>query len=140
MRITRTVAAFIRSARIAHLATADAAGQPHVVPICFVFDGRRIYSPIDEKPKTRSPLRLKRVRNIASNSRVAVIVDRYDEDWNRLAYVLISGTAGLLHRGSNHRKAITLLRRKYRQYRSMALEKRPVITIVPARVTGWGNV
>jgi PPOX class probable F420-dependent enzyme len=138
MRLTRTVAAFIHSARIAHFATADAAGQPHVVPICFVFDGRRIYSPIDEKPKTRSPLRLKRVRNIASNSRVAVIVDRYDEDWNRLAYVLISGTARLLHRGTSHRKAVAMLRRKYPQYRVMSIGKRPIIHITPIRLSCWG--
>jgi PPOX class probable F420-dependent enzyme len=105
-----------------------------------VFDGRRVYSPIDEKPKTISPLRLKRARNIAANPRVAVIIDRYDEDWQRLAYVLISGKARLLHRGTNHRKAVSLLRKKYRQYRNMALDKRPVIVIAPTHVSSWGKI
>jgi PPOX class probable F420-dependent enzyme len=125
---------------VAHLATASAEAQPHVVPICFVFDGRRIYSPIDEKPKTISPLRLKRARNIAANPRVAVIIDRYDEDWRHLAYVLISGKARLLHRGTGHRKALSLLRRKYRQYRNMTLDKRPIIVIAPTHVSGWGKI
>jgi PPOX class probable F420-dependent enzyme len=138
-RLRRDAAVFLRSARIAHLATASADGAPHVIPICFVFDGSRIYSPIDEKPKKSPALRLKRVRNIAANARVALIVDHYEEDWSGIGYVLISGTARLLQRGTGHRKAVSLLRRKYRQYRSMTLETRPVIVIVPRHVSSWGS-
>jgi PPOX class probable F420-dependent enzyme len=135
--LNRNVAAFIRHARVAHLATADADNQPHVVPICFTFDGRFLYSPIDEKPKRTAPLALKRVRNILANPRVAVVIDRYDEDWQHLAYVIISGKARLLHRGAAHRAAVGLLRRKYSQYRSMALEERPIIRVTPIRVVSW---
>jgi PPOX class probable F420-dependent enzyme len=128
---------FVRAARVAYLATADAQGQPHVIPICFVFDGKSLYSPIDEKPKKSTPLGLKRIRNISLNPQVAVVVDRYDENWKRLAYVLLAGKARLLRRGIKHRRAVRLLRRKYLQYRRMAIESRPIIQITPIRWTTW---
>ena len=137
MRLTKEQQRFIRSARVAHLATADREGRPHVIPICFAFDGKALYSPIDEKPKRTSPLGLKRVRNILENPHVAVVVDRYDENWKKLAYVLIRGRARLLTRGENYRKAVFLLRRKYPQYRHKAIQDRPMIQIRPTRVTSW---
>ena len=137
--MTRREKAFLRSARVARLATVDASGQPHVIPICYVFDGKEIFSPIDEKPKRTSPLRLKRIRNIGSNPKVAVVVDRYVEDWKRLAYVLIFGRAKLLTRGPTHKRAVLLLRRKYLQYRRMAIEDRPMIHIKPTRFKSWGK-
>ncbi len=139
MRLISKVKVFLRSARVARLATADRNGRPHVIPICFAFDSRELYSPIDEKPKRTSPLRLKRVRNILENPHVAVVVDRYDEDWKKLAYVLITGRATILLRGQKHEKAVLLLRRKYPQYRRMAIEHRPMIRIRPTRVTSWGT-
>ena len=139
MRLSKRVKAFVSSARIAHLATADGHGQPHVIPICFVFDGKHFYSPIDEKPKRVPPLQLKRLKNIRENPRVALIIDRYDEDWRRLAYVLIQGSAKILTRGKLHAQAVRRLRRKYRQYHRMAIEDRPLIVITTLRITAWGN-
>ena len=130
----------IRSARVAHLATADKFGHPHVIPICFVFDGKDFYSPIDEKPKRTAPQKLKRLKNIRENPRVSLVIDRYEEDWTKLGYVLVFGTARILSRGEKHRKAVRLLRRKYRQYRSMAIQERPMIVIRPSRVISWGAV
>lgn len=127
----------LRSARLAHLATADAAGQPHVIPICFAYDGKYFYSPIDEKPKRISPKKLKRLRNIEENPRVSLVIDRYEEDWRKLAYVLVFGQARLIKRGTPHRKAVNLLRRKYSQYRSMAIDRRPLIVIRPMRLVIW---
>lgn len=109
-----------------------------MVPICYVFDGKTLYTPIDEKPKQTEPLRLKRVRNISVNPEVAVVVDRYDDDWRRLAYVLITGRAKILTRGRRHKRAVALLRKKYPQYRKMAIHKRPVICITPTRFKSWG--
>jgi coenzyme F420-0:L-glutamate ligase / coenzyme F420-1:gamma-L-glutamate ligase len=129
----------IRAARLAHLATAGANGQPHVVPICFVFDGKNFYSPIDEKPKRTSPAKLKRVTNIHENAQAALVIDRYSEDWKRLAYVLIRGTAKILHRGAVHAAAVRRLRQKYPQYRQMAIHTRPMIQIMPIRWTFWGK-
>jgi PPOX class probable F420-dependent enzyme len=127
----------IRSARVAHLATADARGQPHVIPICFVYDGKSFYSPIDEKPKRAAPQKLKRLRNIATNPQVAIVIDHYEEDWTKLAYVLIFGKASITLRGVNHRNAVKLLRKKYVQYRTMAIDRRPLVVIRPKKVTSW---
>ena len=127
----------IRSARIAHLATADRFGQPHVVPICFAFDGKSFYSPIDEKPKRAAPTNLKRLRNIRENPQVSLVIDHYNEDWSKLCYVLITGTARILQRGESHRRAVTLLRKKYSQYRRMQIDTRPIIVITPKRITFW---
>jgi len=140
MRIPKKITAFIRSARVAHLATAGANGQPLVIPICFAFDGKEFFSPIDEKAKRLSPERLKRLRNIRENSQVSLVIDRYDEDWKKLAYVLVSAQARILLTGQKHRRAVSLLRRKYRQYRSMAIDQRPVIVIRPLPVKVWGNI
>jgi PPOX class probable F420-dependent enzyme len=137
MRLGRKILSFIRSARIAHLATADRSGQPHAVPICFVFDDKYFYSPIDEKPKRTAPAKLKRLRNIAENPQVSLVIDHYDENWSKLAYVLITGAARIMQRGQRHRRAVTLLRRKYSQYRTMAIDRRPMIAIKPKRITGW---
>src|SRR5262245_17632498 len=112
MRLTRGALRLIRSARIAHLATADQSGQPHVIPICFVFDGRYFYSPIDEKPKRTAASKLKRLRNIAENPQISIVIDHYKENWRKLSYVLVSGKARVLLRGATHRKAVRLLRRK----------------------------
>lgn len=130
----------IRSARVAHLATADAHGQPQVVPICFVFDGNYFYSPIDEKPKRTAPQKLKRIRNILENPKVSLVIDLYDEDWRQLAYFLLFGKARVLSSGVKHHNAVRLLRRKYRQYRAMAIERRPVICIAPTRLRAWGKI
>ena len=127
----------IRSARIAHLATADRSGQPHVVPICFVFDDNYFYSPIDEKPKRSAPAKLKRLRNIKEHPQVSLVIDHYEEDWSKLGYVLITGTARIVQRGQVHRRAVSFLRRKYSQYRTMAIDRRPMIVIKPKRISGW---
>lgn len=131
--------AFIRSARTAHFATADKKSQPHVVPICFAFDGKEFFSAIDEKPKRVAPHRLKRISNIEENSKVSLVIDRYEEKWSRLAYVLITGTATILRRGPRHHRAVRLLRRKYSQYRAMGIHQRSIIAIKPTRATFWGD-
>lgn len=127
----------LRNARVARLATADARGAPHVIPVCFAFDGRAIYTAIDEKPKRTSPRGLRRVRNIIANPQVALVVDHYVEDWRRLRYVLVRGTAIIIDRGAEHRRAIARLREKYRQYRTMRLEGLPVLKISSLTVASW---
>ncbi len=136
--MTRKEKAFVQSGRVAHLATADEKGRPLNVPLCYVLSGEGLYSPIDEKPKITSPLLLKRIQNILVNSHVSFVVDRYDEDWERLAYVIITGKARVLTRGKRHRRAVVLLRRKYPQYRAMAIHKRPIIHITPTHWRSWG--
>jgi PPOX class probable F420-dependent enzyme len=139
-----TVAAvrdFLTFARIGHLATADAAGVPHNVPLCFWFDGARFYFAIDEKPKRGRALALRRMRNIAANPNVALVVDHYEEHWSNLAYVLVSGHAGVVDDREEYLLALRSLRDKYPQYRVMALsiENNPVVRIDPMRVHVWGE-
>ena len=139
MRLTPRASRLIRTARVAHLATSDKSGQPHVIPICFVYDGKCFYSPIDEKPKRTVPKKLKRLKNIRENPKVSLVIDRYDEDWRKLAYVLVFGKARILQSGAKHRSAVQLLRKKYPQYRSMAIEARPMIVIAANRIVSWGQ-
>jgi PPOX class probable F420-dependent enzyme len=133
------VAGFIAGARVGRLATADADGQPTVVPICYAFDGRALYSAVDAKPKQAPPEGLKRIRNLRENPRVSVVIDEYDEDWTRLRYVIAEGTAALLTGGEEFGRAVDLLRAKYPQYRAMGLDRAGgwVIAIAPARFLSW---
>jgi PPOX class probable F420-dependent enzyme len=128
---------FLDHARVAHLATADRRGAPHVVPVCFCVNAGELYITIDEKPKhTGGPL--KRLLNIQENPAVAVTVDRWDEDWTRLAWVMLRGTATILANGEQHDRAQAMLRLRYDQYRSMNLTALPVIAVRIERVTAWG--
>ena len=131
--------AFLVRRRVARLATADGGGKPHAIPVCFAFDGRLIHIALDEKPKDVPVTRLKRIRNITENPNVALITDRYSEDWDLLAFVMVRGRAGLVEPGTEeHAAAVRLLRGKYHQYEEMAIEENPVISISPERVASWG--
>ena len=132
---------FLETQRVAHLATADAHGRPHVVPVCFAVSRNRIYITMDDKPKRTDSASLKRLRNIAENPAVALVADRYDdEDWSRLGWVMVRGTAEILGPGSEHAAAQQLLRNRYPQMKAMALEKHPVIAIRIDRITSWGDL
>jgi len=128
---------FLRSARTGHLATADAKGRPQVVPVCFVFDGLAIYSVLDAKPKTTPLRQLRRVKNILANPQVSLVVDHYEEDWDKLQYILVSGDAELLESGEKWALAIAMLREKYPQYQAMDLDQSPVIKITPVGYSPW---
>ncbi len=130
---------FLENQRVAHLATADAAGLPHVIPVCYAFSGANIYITIDAKPKRRQVKPLKRLRNIAENSNVALVVDRYDDrDWSRLCWLMLRGPAEILPSGAEHAEAQRLLRERYGQLDEMAIEELPVIAIRIERATSWG--
>ncbi len=139
--VSPEVGRFLRVARVARLGTADAGGQPLVVPICYAFDGRHCYSALDAKPKRKAPAQLRRVTNIRENPRVSVLVDHYEEDWKRLRYVLLEGRADVLTEGEEFTHAIDLLLEKYPQYRAMHLDRRTglVIKITPERVIEWSG-
>ncbi len=101
----------LEAARVARLATVDPLGRPHVVPICFVVDGDMLYTAVDDKPKrTRA---LQRLRNIEANPQVEVLIDEYDEDWSRLWWTRLRGTARIV----DDSRAVELLAAKYLQYR-----------------------
>jgi PPOX class probable F420-dependent enzyme len=130
---------FLTQQRVAHLATADQRAVPHVVPVCFAILERTLYITIDEKPK-RSGVALKRLRNIAENPAVAVVVDHYDEDWTRLGWVMLHGHAEILGEGAEHANAQALLQTRYPQLRAMQISSRPVIAVRIERTNSWGDL
>lgn len=129
--------AFLLSQRVAHLATIDDGGRPHVVPVCFACVDGLLYTPVDEKPKRGDPMALRRVRNIRARPDVCLLVDRYEDDWSRLAWLQVRGKAALATDLEERGRALAALRQRYRQYDAMDLESRPLIRITPEQVVGW---
>jgi PPOX class probable F420-dependent enzyme len=104
----------------------------------FVYQDAFVVTPIDAKPKSVDDWRaLRRVRNVETNGRASVLVDVYDEDWSRIAWVRIDGVAELLTAGLDHRQALAALGRKYAQYRTMPLHDAPVIRVRVEHVAQW---
>lgn len=125
--------------RVARLATADETGRPRVVPCTFAVAGDLIYTAVDHKPKTTRELR--RLRDIRRNPRVSLLVDHYEEDWDRLWWVRADGRARILDdlgapADQVRRAAILLLARRYEQYRTRPPEG-PVIEVAVERWSGW---
>jgi PPOX class probable F420-dependent enzyme len=131
---------FLEHGRVARLATADRHAVPHVVPVCFAIARGCLYVSIDDKPKRVPGTALKRIKNIAENPAVCVVVDRYDEDWTRLGWVMLHGRAEILTEGLEHDDAQALLRARYPQLRAMQLARHPVIALRIERATSWGNL
>jgi PPOX class probable F420-dependent enzyme len=133
----------LKVAKVARLATLDARNRPHIVPICFAYDGKFLYTALDQKPKRVAPERLARVRNIRAVPRVALMIDQYNEDWTQLWYILIRGKAKLIPKSAQkeHARAIRKLRDKYPQYAlGMLADDALIIRITPERVTSWGKI
>jgi len=131
---------FLEAHRVGHLATAGADGAPHVVPVCYALDDGALYFVADEKPKRRPARELQRLRNVRENPRAAVVVDDYDEDWTRLAWLLVRGPARVIDEPGAHATALGLLRARYPQYTAMSLDdagRNPIVRIEPARVVLW---
>jgi PPOX class probable F420-dependent enzyme len=124
----------LSEAPVARIATVGPDGKPHVVPITFVMDRDVIYFAVDHKPKRTTNLR--RLRNIAANPSVAVLVDHYEDDWRHLWWVRADGTANLLDAGAESERAIDLLVNRYAQYRERRPDG-PAVAITIERLTGW---
>jgi PPOX class probable F420-dependent enzyme len=130
---------FIHEQRVGRLTTVDGRGEPFAVPVCFAFDGACFYTPIDEKPK-RTDRPLKRVRNVWETGRATLLLDRYDDDdWSRLAWLMIRGSAGIVTPiDARHAAIVQQLRDRYAQYQEMRLEAADIIELRPERVASWG--
>jgi PPOX class probable F420-dependent enzyme len=129
--------AFLAAQRVARLATADAAGRPHVVPVCYALLRDKVYFTIDEKPK-KKPMALKRLANLRANPFAALVVDRYDEDWSRLGWVMVQGAAEVLEAGPEHDEAQAALRQRYPQLAAMRIEALPVVAVRVEHAASWG--
>ena len=124
------------SERIGRLATVSAGGDPHVVPVTFAEVESRLAIGIDEKPKTT--FQLKRLSNIRANPRVALLWDRYDEDWTQLWWVRADGVASIEEQGTLWGRAWQALNEKYGQYEGRA-HNGPVIMIEVTKWSGWAH-
>ncbi|MGH6917809.1 MAG: TIGR03668 family PPOX class F420-dependent oxidoreductase [Geminicoccaceae bacterium] len=131
--------AFLAAQRVARLATADAAGRPHVVPICYALIRDKVYFTIDEKPK-KKPRALKRLANLRANPQAALVVDRYDEDWSRLGWVMVQGAAEIIESGPEHDEAQAALRARYPQLAAMRIKGLPVVAVRIEHVASWGRL
>jgi PPOX class probable F420-dependent enzyme len=150
--LTPAQRAFATAARRAILATTRAGGRPRPVPVCFVLlgpdsdagDAPVVYVPLDEKPKrSADPHALARVRDIVARPAVSLLVDRWDEDWERLGWLRLDGRAALVEPDVEPRaraNALAALRVKYPQYAGHALEARPLIRIEIDSALGWGRL
>jgi PPOX class probable F420-dependent enzyme len=142
-RISRAVERILKGARVARLATVDARSRPHIVPVCFAYDGKRFYTAVDQKPKRLPRERLARLQNIRAVPQVALLVDEYDEDWTQLWFILVRGTAKVIPDSAYRERAwaIRKLRAKYAHYtRGMLADDAPIIRITPQRTTSWGKI
>jgi PPOX class probable F420-dependent enzyme len=124
----------VLSARVARLATIDADGCPHLVPIVFVIHGKTLYSAVDAKPKRSR--RLRRIENARARPGVTVLVDHYEDDWSRLWWVRLDGQARVLDAGEEAELALRLLIEKYEQYRRES-PNLPVLAIDIHDWHGW---
>jgi len=133
------------ASRTATLATLDPNGRPRLVPCCFAPDPERdrIWTPIDEKPKRSSdPRQLGRVADLMAWPAVSLLVDRWSEDWSKLAWLRLHGAAALLEPDEpgalpERRVAIELLRERYSQYSDHDLEARPIIAVEVTAAIRW---
>ena len=131
---------FVERARVARLATADRNAAPHVVPVVFAVVDGKIYVPVDGKQK-KDIERLKRLDNIRENAQVSFLVDHYEDDWAKLGFALIFGSAAIIHADTDtaaYEKAAELLREKYAQYRGPITIHAWMIEITPHRAASWG--
>jgi PPOX class probable F420-dependent enzyme len=150
--LTDSERAFLAAERRATLATTAGDGRPRLVPICFVLAERDdargrpvVYTPLDEKAKRDpDPRTLARVRDILVLPEVTLLVDRWDEDWTRLAWIRLYGAGELLepqpHERTEHAEAVRALREKYPQYRDQAIDARPIIRVSCDRAAVWGTI
>jgi PPOX class probable F420-dependent enzyme len=125
----------LAGARVGYLASAGSDRAPHLVPVCFAVDGDRIYWAVDFKPKAGPDL--KRLRNLAANPRAALLVDHYEEAWERLWWVRADCSASVLT-GAESEHALDLLAAKYPQYRRRRPEG-PVVGMTVDRWSGWSG-
>lgn len=138
--ITPDIEEFIQRVRVARLATIDSEFKPHLVPVVFVFDGNHFFIPVDEKRKKTKPEKLRRIKNIQGNPNVALLIDEYSEDWSRLAFVMIQGTASVVKSRPQAdiqlKQAVKELTTKYTQYQKIGTGEMCII-IKPEKVASW---
>jgi PPOX class probable F420-dependent enzyme len=133
MRLTKKVSKLIARERVCRVATAGADGRPHVVPVCHVLAGDKIYFGSGDDAR--------KVANLRANPSIALTVDLYSDEWSRLAGVMVQGTASLIERGPRFTQARARLYEKYPQYpedAALSVSDSVIVEVTPTRVFTWG--
>ena len=138
LKLNQKTITLIKGTKVARLATLDQKSNPYVVPVVFVFYENSFFIPLDEKTKTVNPRKLKRVKNIEKNPNVTLLIDRYQNDWKKLFFLMIHGKATLIdEKNSKLRDKIhKLLISKYPQYKKIGIGN-SCIRIKPQRMIHW---
>lgn len=133
MRLTKKVAKLIANERVCRVATAGSEGHPHLVPVCHVLAGDKIYFGSGDDGR--------KVKNLKANPQIAVTIDLYSDDWSQLRGVMVQGTARLIERGPRFKQARSRLYAKYPQYSKEAAispSDSVVVEVTPTHVFTWG--
>ncbi len=133
MRLKKAYARFLTRARVVRVATADARGVPHVVPVCHVLDGDRLYFGTGDEGR--------KVENLRANSKISLVADDYVEAWDALRGLMVTGTATLHTKGPRFKRGRRLLYAKYPQYETdAALDEgdSAIVEVTPTHVFAWG--
>jgi PPOX class probable F420-dependent enzyme len=131
--LNKTLADFVTWERVCRVATAGSAGVPHLVPVCHVLAGGKVYFASGDDAR--------KVDNVRENPRVTLTVDVYSDHWAMLRGVMIQGHARLVERGSRFRRVRDLLYRKYPQYprlEAITPSDSVIVEVRPTRVFSWG--
>ena len=124
----------VAAARVARFASVDADRRPHIVPITFALEGEVLYFAVDAKPKRTT--NLKRLRNIAANPAVSILIDHYEDEWEGLWWVRLDGTARVVTAPDESNQALDLLAQRYPQYLAIR-PAGPVVAVAIESMTGW---
>ncbi len=140
LKLNQKTMTLIKGAKVARLATVDQKSHPYVVPVVFVFHENSFFIPLDEKVKTVNARKLKRIKNIEKNPNVTLLIDKYQNDWKKLFFLMIHGKATVIDEKNNKSmdKIHKLLISKYPQYKRIGVGN-SCITINPTKVTYWNN-
>ena len=131
--MTKKVAKLIAAERVCRVATAGGDGQQHLVPVCHVLAGDKIYFGSGDDAR--------KVKNLRDNPHIAITIDLYSEDWSQLRGVMVQGTARLIERGPRFKQARSRLYAKYPQYSKEAAispSDSVVVEVTPTHVFSWG--
>jgi PPOX class probable F420-dependent enzyme len=133
MRLTKKLSKLIARERVCRVATAGADGKPHVVPVCHVMNGGKIYFGSDKNAR--------KVANLRENPRISLTIDLYSEDWSQLRGVMVMGTVNLIERASRFKQARARLYAKYPQYpeeAALGASDSAIVEVTPTNVFSWG--
>jgi PPOX class probable F420-dependent enzyme len=125
----------LETVRVGHLGLLDDDGRPRVLPVTFAVGGAHVWSAVDDKPKRVPGHRLARLRWLRDRPASTLTVDRYDEDWTRLAWVQLVGETRILEL-PGHEDALGALAARYPQYRERA-PRGPLLCLTPDRILHW---